>query len=215
MTETFQTTKESQVLEKLPGNFLPEAKSADPKSAPEELQDASARVEVGQLTKYTENTSQFAKYVHAYTTELIKLADQKAIFIFAFASAVIVYLHSKNVHKLWFTDLKNWHLQEVFAFLSMTILGIGLVAACWVIRPRLKSTQKCYVFFNSIVNFKSADQYILEIFASSDNNLNKYLLYHTYNISKVCSAKYTALNIAIWATLTGTLTTVILILNYL
>ena len=148
-------------------------------------------------------TSDFARHVHTYTTEYIKLADQKAAFVCAINSALLCYLFKNDFHEHWLKKVSTWTVLDFMCFIAMLTLAIGLCLAGSVIVPRLRQSHTGFVFFNSVAEYKSANEYSSEVIASLPIHLNRAILKHIYDLAGVCKAKYWKLTISLWATSVG------------
>lgn len=155
--------------------------------------------------KDQDNTREsFARHVHGYVTEMIKLADQKAGFLFALDAGLLGYAFKKGLHTLWFENKPiDWCSMHLISFFALLFLSVGLVYSYRVVAPNLKKSHKGPVFFRSIAEYESHTEYVSSINRMSSPALTVAILSHSYDISKVCDAKYHKLFWAIWCSAAG------------
>jgi len=145
----------------------------------------------------------FSRHVHSYVCEHIQFADQKAGFLFAFAGAVLAYAFQKSLHMRWLKTPASWSIFDLMAFLSMFSLLISELLAASVVLPRLRSSHRGTIFFRSIAAHVSAGEYATEMSSLDADGFSRELLKHAYDLSKICSTKYSVLTSALWVALVG------------
>lgn len=148
--------------------------------------------------------SEFARHVHQYQREYIALADQKAGFVFAAASALLAYVYHQDVHLRWLKAIGTWSAPDLIAALGMAGLFIGLVAAALVVVPRLAASHRGLIFFLSVAKFAGSGDYAAAVVREADESLTQAVLQHAYDLALVARRKYRVLNVAIVATALGT-----------
>jgi hypothetical protein len=148
-------------------------------------------------------TEAFAAHVHEYIREYIAAADQKAGFIFAISSAVLVYLYQQSLHIRWLKPIGLWSAGDLFVFVAMAALFVGLGAAASVVVPRLTSTHRGFVFFLAVAEYESASEYAASIARETGESLTLAILRHVYDLARVARRKYRAIALAVWASATG------------
>lgn len=156
----------------------------------------------------------FARHVHNYVTEHIKLADQKAAFTFALATALACYLFKNDMHKMWMKLPLTWSILDAMCFSGMVGLFAGLVSACAVILPRLRKSHEGIVFFRSIADCGSCSGYASRVLQRTDAELAESLLMHAFDLSAVCCGKYRALTYALWLTCIGSILSIVTLFLY-
>ena len=181
-------------------------------TASSEHDEAPERIETEIILQPGIGVSEFARHVHLYVQEYIRLADQKAAFIFLFVSALLAFLYNKDLHVGWLRHPQHWSALDLCALLSMVSLFIALTFAVLVVMPRLAKSHVGYVFFKSVNEFESASKYATSISRENDKQLAMSILKHTYDISRVCSKKYVFFSVAFWTSVIGVLLTVITLL---
>ena len=174
--------------------------------------EAPDRIESEVVLQPETGVSEFARHVHLYVQEYIRLADQKAAFIFAFVSVLLAFLYNEKLHVGWFRHPQHWSALDLVAFLSMASLFTSLTFAVLVVMPRLAKSHVGYVFFKSIKEFRSASDYATSISQKDDKQLAISILKHTYDIARVCSKKYMFFFVAFWASIVGVFLAVITLL---
>lgn len=214
MADTKQVKKNDQGNSReLSEDLVAEAKKALPSTSPSEMSSTdNDRGSTGRVNTESSDVRPFAEHVILYVTEHIKLADQKAAFIFTIASALLCYLYTKDIHKMWISKPSDWSGSDLLAILAMLALGTGLLCACFVVLPSLSKSHRGIVFFKSINEFESASAYASEIIARQTQDLDRMLLKQAYDMSHICSRKYCLLSVAMWTTFIGILLTIILLL---
>jgi hypothetical protein len=145
----------------------------------------------------------FAAEVHKYHRENIVAADQKAGFIFAISSALLVYLYQQQFHLGWLRHPPAWSAADLSAFAAMAALFVALCAAAFAVMPRFASTHKGQVFFRSVAAHQNATDYASAISRESGDALTMDLLKHVYDLSRICTRKYDAVGIAVIASSLG------------
>ncbi len=151
----------------------------------------------------TEFTYKFAEEIHQYIREYIRLADQKAGFIFTASVALLALLYQKGVFKNWLRLPNQWHLADVFALLAVLALSLAAFTSICVVVPRLKGSPRGYIYWNSIAAYESGDKYAEAIIDLTKPELAGSKLKHCYELAKVCRSKYIMLKRSFWAGLLG------------
>jgi hypothetical protein len=150
-------------------------------------------------------------HLHTYVTDHIKLADQKAAFVFTVAAAMLCYLFKNDVHEMWLKSIAAWSLLDGCAFVAMVTLALSLVAACLVVRPRLERSHDGTVFFRCISKYPSAAEYTADVLRG-DTDLKEALLMHVFDLSRVCERKYRVLAFSIWLGMLGIGSSIVVLL---
>ncbi|MFH1596833.1 MAG: Pycsar system effector family protein, partial [Pseudomonadota bacterium] len=148
-----------------------------------------------------------------YIREYIRLADQKAAFIFTVSAALLAFLFNKNAFEYWLKVPKNWTLVDLFSFLGMAGLAIAAFCSIYVVIPRLKGSQKGYIYWNSIANFDSSIDYANALSILGQEDLARAISEHCFELSKICQAKYKTLNLSFRAAVLGIIFTVLFVLS--
>lgn len=148
-------------------------------------------------------TLAFASHVHEYHREYIAAADQKAGFVFAVSSALMVYLYQQSLHLRWMKSLGEWSAGDLFSFVAMAALLVSLAAAAAVVLPQLATSHRGFIFFLSVAEYESASEYAASIARESGESLTSAMLRHTYDLARIARRKYKTLAVAIWAGVVG------------
>lgn len=154
----------------------------------------------------------FGMHVHKYIAEFIRLADQKAAFAFAACAGLLCYGFKSDLHKMWLKPLASANALDLLCLIAMLFLAIGLILSSWVIVPNLRKSHRGFVFFGSIAEYESSTSYASDILTSSSTQLRRAILQHTFDIAKVCAAKYWWLGRALWSTAIGAILFIVVLL---
>ncbi len=141
----------------------------------------------------------FADETHKYIREYIRLADQKAGFIFTACAALLALLYQKGVFQYLLKPPNEWHF-SVLALLSVLCLSLAAFSSICVVVPRFKGHHRGYIFWNSIAGYEYSTQYYDTISDLSQSDLIRAKLEHCYELAKVCRSKYVMLR---WSFLAG------------
>ncbi|MEQ1885531.1 MAG: Pycsar system effector family protein [Bryobacteraceae bacterium] len=162
---------------------------------------------------FTEYHSKFAEEIHNYLREYIRNADQKASFFFAGATAIVAFLNSRGGGPArWIKDPRMWSLSDCLSFIAVMSLILSAGFLLSVVFPRLKGSRRGLIFFSAIAEYESGSDYAAEIARRPQNEIVCAKLQHSYDLSKVCVAKYKALRIGFWIGSIGGATALIYIL---
>lgn len=175
-------------------------------------QTDSAGLDVKGTIPENPDASPFAFHQHNYTTEYIKLADQKAALLFAATTGLLCYLFKIDLHSMWLKQVKLWNTLDSLCFLSTLSLFLGLCAACLVLIPSLKKSHRGLVFFGAVAEFELSSTYASEVLSTPNKGLTRAILQHTYDLASICNKKYKMLAISIWGAALGTVLGVLVLL---
>jgi hypothetical protein len=100
----------------------------------------------------------FADELHQYVREYIRLADQKATFLFASATAILAYLHKHGLTNRWIKSPMLWNINDMIAFFATVGLGVSALAYVITVMPRLKGSRRSLIYFAGIRELDSADR---------------------------------------------------------
>ena len=140
----------------------------------------------------------FSEQVHDYIREHIRNADQKAAFFFAAVAALLAFLQSEKATARWVKDVRTWSAVDFLAFLSMAGLALSAAVFFAVVFPRLRGLKRGFLFFAAIAEHPSGSEYAREVLQLPDAELTRACLQHSYDLSRVCFAKYRLLSIGCW-----------------
>lgn len=154
-----------------------------------------------------------AESVHNYVREFIRIADQKAAFFFAIATALLAFLYNQKLANKWVMPPVEWRLPEILSFFATWGLVISAAACMFTVYPRTPGSKRGIVFFQAIAEFESAQEYVRDVLAKSSAQLVSAKLTHVHVLAKVCSRKYGILRVAIWAGAIGVLASFLLLLT--
>jgi multisubunit Na+/H+ antiporter MnhB subunit len=135
--------------------------------------------------------------------EYIRLADQKATFFFAGATALLAFLYRNDVSARWLKPPIMWNLLDVVALVAMVALAIGAVLALLVVIPRTPGSKRGYIFWEAIAEYRSGRDYADELSALSPATLYQIKAEHTFDLAHVCRRKYKMLRWSLWVGAVG------------
>ncbi|WP_186013353.1 Pycsar system effector family protein [Burkholderia gladioli] len=136
-------------------------------------------------------TYKFAAESHDYMREYIRNADQKAIFYFTICSALLAFEHTQSWSLRWAKYPTTWGIVDLATFISMAGLALAAAAFLLTVIPRLNGSPRGLIFFRSVANYGSSNDYISDIVTRSESDLASEKLRHCYELSKIASSKYT------------------------
>jgi hypothetical protein len=139
----------------------------------------------------------FAEFHQTYVSGYIQFADTKAAWVFAVASGILAYVFSSRAIGMILL-LPGWNIPFLLTSATVTLLVLAAAFAFLVISPRFSSSGDGIIFFSSVAKKKSAESFIREIASMNEAALTEARLKHCYDISGVCSRKYTYLKLAFW-----------------
>ena len=161
-----------------------------PPALVEPLGDATAR-------------DRFAQRAHEYVREYIRIADQKAAFVFTAATALLAFQYKTGVSARWLRPVMQWNVLDVAAFVAMTGLAVGALLALWVVVPRTHGSRRGFLFWEAIAEYHNAREYADELRLLSGASLSLITSEHCFDLARVCRKKYSVLGAAIWAAAVG------------
>jgi hypothetical protein len=133
---------------------------------------------------------EFAKSTHDYMQEYIRLADQKSAFVFGASTAGVAFLYQSSKPQAWLSVPGNWRVNNLLALSAMIALACAGALAISVVKPRRKGPRFGLIFWDAVVERSSGNEYATNVLESSGNELLTEYLRHTYDLAKVCRAKY-------------------------
>lgn len=153
----------------------------------------------------------FAEETHQYVREYIRLADQKATFFFAGATALLAYLHKLELTNIWISNPKSWGLVEMLALVATLGLIFSTIGCLTTVVPRLKGSRRGLIFFAAISEYDTAAEYAADVMKQGQFTLCEAKLKHAYELSVVCKKKYVVLICGQWAGVAGVIATLMLL----
>lgn len=137
----------------------------------------------------------FSEFQQGYVSSYIQLADTKGAWVFAVASGLIAYMFGRpDIQSAIQFQRWDWLTVLVCATLTLLVLTAGL--SFLAIVPRLSRSHDSVVFFGSVANRVSSEEFVREISDMSESDLIGARLRHAYDISRVCANKFRLLAIA-------------------
>lgn len=166
------------------------------------------------LDSHKENESRlkFSEETHGYVREYIRLADQKATFFFAGATALLAYLHKAGMTNKWLISPNTWGIIEVLTFFATVGLILSALACLATVTPRFNGSKRGLIFFAAIREYDSAQEYVADVMRQSPEGLCTAKLRHIYELSDVCKKKYDTLKWGQWLGAIGVIATLLLLI---
>lgn len=161
--------------------------------------------------KELEMKLKFGEETHQYVRDYIRLADQKAAFFFAGATALIAYLYSLGLISLWIINPQAWGITHILSFVSTAGLVICSMLCALTIMPRLSGTKRGIIFFNAVREYGNAAEYSEDILSRTIGQLCDAKYRHIYELSTVCREKYISITCGFRFGLTGVISTFLLL----
>ncbi|MBI2346177.1 MAG: hypothetical protein HYV03_04715 [Deltaproteobacteria bacterium] len=140
----------------------------------------------------------FVEATHQYVREYIRLADQKASFLFTGATALLAFLYKNDVSARWMKPIMQWNVLDTVAFVAMSSLALGVLLALWVVIPRTSGSRRGFLFWEAIAEYDTGRQYSDELRLLSAASLSQVKAEHCFDLARVCRTKYKILRAAIW-----------------
>jgi len=189
MTETQHRTDQAHKVQ------VPAAIEAAP-------QIVAAQGPVGNLaTKETPKLNsahnEFAGFHQEYVSHYIELSDTKAASAFAISTAALAYIFGGDLQELLLQPAFN--APFVVSISTVLLLVVSASFSFLTIAPRFSTSGEGIVYFGSVANRKSADDYVRDIASKDEAGLIEARLKHSYDISRICVRKYQSLRKAIVA----------------
>ena len=191
-------TQERHGIGKLTISAPPELHQPLSRPAGSEPRSVGDKQSLGTAALPADYHARFSEDVHSYIREYIRNADQKAAFFFAAGTALLAFLHSRNTTSRWLKDIRTWSFTDTLAFLAMAGLASSAVVLIAVVFPRLKGPRRGILFFRTIAEHSSSAEYADEILRRSAHDIVRAKLEHSFDLSKVCAAKYRTLRVGFW-----------------
>ena len=199
-----------------PGLPIPEVHQAPPLLPHQEEvpPTASSIMRPGDSPSDSEDTEyrwKFSEETHRYVREYIKLADQKAIFFFAGSTAILAYLNSVDIIKIWLESPMQWDLIDMLSFVATIGLAISALFSIVTVFPRTRGSRRGIVFFGGIAGCTDEKEYVTEVTRHSVAGLLERKLSHVHELAKICDEKYTFLRIGLVSGVVGAAAAVFLL----
>jgi hypothetical protein len=161
---------------------------------------------------------EFLWKVQGYTHDYIRFGDTKAGFCVGIASALMGALFATKSQELFLFQLPSQYLGHrsalpTLSLLAFLTLGVAIVAAVMVIRPRLwMDSPKGFIFWDSISKFESPAAFASQFATQTDDELAGHLSTHLFTVAGICRKKYFWINISLIALVVGGALSVIVLL---
>lgn len=153
-----------------------------------------------------ERLTSFADFHHQYVGQYIQLADSKAAATFALTSGVTAFLLNAPGYADALKLDATWQISGL-AILSFLFLNLSSLTSFSVIVPRLPKGGDGLIFWKTVAELPSGADYVNKIASLPEGSLAAERVSHCYNLSSVCSRKYSQLRRAMIFAGWGVLTT--------
>lgn len=209
MTESTKTDTQAARGKSIPGLPVPPALTREalptPSGGGESASDRQQPAPPASPTTTgdAEARESFAEATHQYIREYIRLADQKASFLFTAATALLAFLYKNEVSVKWLKPVMQWNILDMVAFVAMTALTLGVLFALWVVIPRTAGSRRGFLFWEAIAEYDNGRQYSDELRSLSAATLCQIKAEHCFDLARVCRTKYRILRAAIWTGAVG------------
>tara|TARA_R110002126_G_scaffold284653_1_gene434499 strand:- start:86 stop:709 length:624 start_codon:yes stop_codon:yes gene_type:complete len=161
--------------------------SLKPSPKSDESNNPIARSEPQELGK---QEYEFANFHASYVGGYIQLADTKAGATFAVSSAVLAYFFTLDP---FVKTIKSPELSITFIVILIMVVFLCFSAgsAFWTIAPRRTASGKGIVFWGDVASLRSGKCFANKLSRMKLDQLTNERLRHCYDLSRVCSQKYT------------------------
>jgi hypothetical protein len=147
--------------------------------------------------------ARFAAENHAFISDLIRFADEKAGFYFGASAAILYLLFRDGVQKNWWQWLPSHPVRQTLGLTAMLASGLACAFALVVVTPRRWGSTSGHIFFGAIAQFRSRDSYADEVMKTPDDELIREKLSHCYELARICGRKYKWLRLQVWSMILG------------
>ena len=189
-TKDTQTSNQSDI-EKVEVN---DQNSIAPKTVDNDANKEPKLIPSDQLSNSSKIHWLFACETHKYIRDFINNADTKAYQYIAFASGLLTYMHiNYKIASFVAKPLKEWCSLETLCLLGLIFC---LIFAISVVFPSLKGSKKGIIFFNSVAEYESYNEYIGDVLKKDDQEITGEYLRHIHELSKICTTKFKRLMVS-------------------
>jgi hypothetical protein len=155
------------------------------------------------------NKTDYNRFEITYLTDNIKFADQKAGLLIGLdgllLKAAIEFFHSAG-DELESLSGYSASIGHFSVLAGPGFLIVGIILSLAVVFPRRGSAaKKGFVFWESIVQYPSAGEYVQDVMNAADDELDRKMAEQQYYVSMTATKKYKMLRRAFWASSLGAL----------
>jgi hypothetical protein len=148
--------------------------------------------------------SRFAFETHAYISDFIRLADEKAAFFSGASAAMLYLLFNSHAEKYLSWSLNAASIRSLMDISAMAALGMACVFGLSVVTPRRRvGSASGHIFFDAIIQSDSREAFAVEVMQLTREQLITEKLMHSYDLAKVCNHKYRAQMWQFWSMICG------------
>lgn len=95
---------------------------------------------------------------------------------------------------------KEWCSLETLCLFGLIVC---LIFAILVVFPSLKGSKKGIIFFNSVAEYESYNEYIGDVLKKDDQEIAGEYLRHIHELSKICTTKFKRLKLSFCSGIIG------------
>ncbi len=155
------------------------------------------------------NRTDYSRLEITYLTDNIKFADSKAGILIGMDGLMlrgaIDYFKSAGITFESLLESLTFSGRFFFIFGAASLI-IGIVLSIAVVFPRRGSgLKRGFIFWESIANYPSADEYTKDLMNVTENELDRKMAEQHYYVSITATKKYNMLRRAFWASSVGAL----------
>jgi hypothetical protein len=150
----------------------------------------------------------FTWKTHEYINNYVRFADQKAVFVVAWCSAIIGALYATHLHGAVFhshLSVMDISWSTTCAGAALTLMGVSFLSAAWAVIPRLPTKQRAgLVFWESILVHPNGELFANDLGQCDQNALARHLCVQVHTLAEVARKKYRWLTLSMWLAFVGT-----------
>jgi hypothetical protein len=146
---------------------------------------------------------------HEYINNYVRFADQKAVFVVAWCSAIIGAIYAAHLNEgvlhshITLAEL-SWG--TTLAGFALVMMGLSFLTAAWVVVPRLPTNQRSgLIFWESILVHADGELFANAMGRFDQNQLARHLSVQVYTLAGVAKTKYWWLAISMWFAFFGSI----------
>jgi hypothetical protein len=145
---------------------------------------------------------------HEYLSDLIKFADQKAAFVFAFAVGAMTVGYTFHLYDALGGRPLAWAADHRLPALGLLLMLGASALSFATLLPRLSSHKsQGLMYFNHLLQHESHGAYTLRVLESDDAQLLREVAAHCYSLAAIVRQKFKWTNRALWTSVFGAILT--------
>jgi hypothetical protein len=148
--------------------------------------------------------SRFASETHAYISDSIRFADEKAAFFSGASAAMLYLLFNSHAERYLSWSLNSSSMHSLIGIAAMVALSMACIFGISVVTPRRRlGLASGHIFFDAIIQSNSRETFAAEVMQLSKEQLIAEKLMHSYDLAKVCNRKYRAQTLQLFLMIAG------------